>query len=81
LIPLRNSWPYDIIMNDVFVQECPFCRSPHVLLPIKPDDIKSMYGGARKITLVFPCCHGTLKLIDADQDYLLANRPIRGYNE
>ncbi|WP_256759770.1 hypothetical protein [Cohnella sp. WQ 127256] len=78
MIPLRNCLPYDIIMNDVFVQECPFCKRSNVLIPLKPNDIKDMYGGARKIMLVFPCCHGSLRLIDADQDYLLANRPIRG---
>jgi len=78
MIPINNSLPYDIIMKDVIAQECPFCNSSHVLLPLKPDDVKSMYGGGRKILLVFPCCHGSLRLIDADQDYLLANRPIRG---
>ncbi|WP_373230294.1 hypothetical protein [Cohnella sp.] len=77
MIPFRNSLPYDIIMNEVYVQECPFCEQSQVLVPLKPADIKSMYGGARKITLVFPCCHSTLRLIDADQDYLLSNRPVR----
>lgn len=78
MIPFRNSWPYDIVMNDVYVQECPFCRASQVLLPLKPSDIKSMYGGARKITLIFPCCYGSLRLVDADPDYLLASRPIPG---
>lgn len=78
MIPLRNSLPYDIVRNEVFAQDCPFCLRSHVLLPIKPDDVRDMYGGSRKITLIFPCCHGSLRIIDADQDYLLANRPIRG---
>ncbi|QMV40928.1 hypothetical protein [Cohnella cholangitidis] len=78
MIPLNNSLPYDIVRNDVFAQECPYCRSANVLLPLKPEDVKRLYGGIRKLTLVFPCCHGTLRIIDADQDYLLANRQIRG---
>jgi hypothetical protein len=77
VIPMRNSLPYDIVRNDVFVQQCPFCQEDHVQLLLKPADIKSMYGGARKITLVFPCCHGSLRIIDADSDYLLANRAVR----
>jgi hypothetical protein len=78
MIPFRNSWPYDIIMNDVYVHECPFCHRSQVLLPLKPSDVKSMYGGARKMTLIFPCCYGSLRLVDADQDYFLASRPIPG---
>jgi len=78
MIPFRNSWPYDKIGNDVYVQECPFCRSNNVLLPIKAGDVASLYGGARKLTLVFPCCYNKLRLVDADGDYLLANRPLRG---
>jgi len=27
--------------------------------------------------LVFPCCHSRLRIVDADSDYLLANRPLR----
>nr|WP_115994125.1 hypothetical protein [Cohnella lupini] len=78
MIPLRNSLPYDIIMNDVVIQECPFCGSSPTLLPLRPDDVKSLYGGHRKILLVFPCCHGSVRIIDADDDYMLANRAIRG---
>ncbi|RKP56111.1 hypothetical protein D7Z26_05530 [Cohnella endophytica] len=77
MIPLRNSLPYDIVMNEVYAQQCPFCDRSHVLLPLKPEDVTDMYGGRRKIMLVFPCCHGSVRLVDADSDYLLANRPIR----
>jgi hypothetical protein len=77
VIPLRNSLPYDVVMNEVYAQQCPFCEQDHIHLPLKPADVKSMYGGARKITLIFPCCHGSLRIIDADADYLLANRAIR----
>ncbi|MFC4303845.1 hypothetical protein [Cohnella boryungensis] len=77
MIPLRNTLPYDVQMKDVTVPECPFCQSPNVLLPITPEEVIGLYGGASKKTLVFPCCRGTLRIIDADRDYLLAARAIR----
>jgi hypothetical protein len=77
LIPLSNSLPYDVQMSDVVAQECPFCRSSNVRLPLTPEEVLDMYGGSRKRTIVFPCCRSTLRIIDADRDYLLANRAIR----
>jgi hypothetical protein len=77
MIPFRNSLPYDIIMKDVFALECPFCQKSNVLLPMKPADVNSIKGGARKWGVVFPCCHTRLQLVDADNDYLLADRPLR----
>jgi len=77
MIPIRNTLPYDVLMKDVVVQECPFCRASHVRLPLSPEEVKDLYGGAKKITLVFPCCCGTLRIVDADADYLLASRAVR----
>ncbi len=77
MIPLNHSLPYDVLMQDVIAQECPYCRSSNVRLPLTPEEVRDMYGGARKRTIVFPCCQGTLRIIDADRDYLLANRAIR----
>lgn len=77
MIPFQNSLPYDIVMKDVYVPECPFCEKSHVLLPLKPADIASIKGGAKKLGVVFPCCHTRMQLVDADNDYLLADRPIR----
>ncbi len=77
MIPLSHSLPYDILMQDVIAQECPYCRSSNVRLLLTPEEVRDMYGGARKRTIVFPCCQGTLRIIDADRDYLLANRAIR----
>ncbi len=78
MIPFRNSLPYDIAMKDVYVSECPFCKQTQVLLPLKPAHIQELRGGVRKRTLIFPCCHNRLRLVDADDDYLLADKPIRG---
>ncbi|WP_027092190.1 hypothetical protein [Cohnella thermotolerans] len=76
MIPFRNSLPYDIQMNDVYATECPFCGQAHVRLPLKPGEVAELRGGSRKRAVVFPCCHERLQLVDADADYLLADRPL-----
>lgn len=77
MIPFRNTLPYDIQMNDVYAALCPFCGSANVRLPLRPEDVRSFYGGARKYMLVFPCCNGRMRIVDADSDYLLSNKPLR----
>ncbi|MBB6670894.1 hypothetical protein [Cohnella nanjingensis] len=77
MIPFRNSLPYDIQMNEVYASACPFCKMSHVRLPLKPAEIKDLRGGFMKRAVVFPCCRTRLQLIDADDDYLLADRALR----
>jgi hypothetical protein len=77
MIPFRHTLPYDIVMNDVYVPECPFCRRAQVLMPLKPEQVLELRGGVRKRAVVFPCCGTRLRLVDADSDYLLADRPLR----
>lgn len=77
MIPFENTLPYETIGNDVYVTECPFCKSANVLLPLKKPDIASVREG-RKRLVVFPCCREKITATDADRDYLLAERPIRG---
>ncbi|MCD1259855.1 hypothetical protein B5M42_013530 [Paenibacillus athensensis] len=76
MIPFANTWPYEIIMKDVYVHECPFCSRPNVLLPLKPAELQQIHEGRKKL-LVFPCCFNKVTLLDTDRDYLLADRPIR----
>lgn len=77
MIPFRNSLPYDIQMNEAYASECPFCGTPHVRLPLKPAEIEQLRGGLMKRTVVMPCCHARLQLVDADSDYLLSDKPLR----
>ena len=77
MIPFRNTLPYDIVMKDVYVPECPFCGRSQVLLPLKPEEVLELRGGARKRAVVLPCCGSRVRLVDADGDYLLADRPLR----
>lgn len=75
MIPFERAWPYDVMMKDV-VASCPFCGSENVLLPLKPREIKEISQGKKKL-LVFPCCHGKVTVVDADQDYLLTDTAVR----
>ncbi|MEO3946830.1 hypothetical protein [Gorillibacterium sp. CAU 1737] len=75
MVPFDRTWPYETLGPDVYVLECPFCDSRHVLLPIKKSELKEVQEG-KKHLLVFPCCYNRLKLVDADSDYLLADRAI-----
>ncbi|MFH5181762.1 hypothetical protein ACHHV8_03535 [Paenibacillus sp. TAB 01] len=76
MIPFENTWPYEIIQQDIYVNECPFCSESNVLLPIKKKDLPELSRGVKRL-LVFPCCHNRVTLMDADRDYLLAKQPLR----
>ncbi|MEI7025003.1 hypothetical protein [Paenibacillus sp. y28] len=76
MIPFEQTWPYEVIGKDVYVSECPFCRAENVLLPMKKDELIHIREGRKKL-LVFPCCHGSVTLIDTDNDYLLAASKLR----
>jgi len=78
MIPFENTWPYEVIMNDYYVEECPFCKAEQVLLPLKKKEVPDIQSGRKKL-LVFPCCFSKLTIIDIDQDYLLADSKIRSY--
>lgn len=76
MIPFEQTWPYDKVGNDYFVHECPFCHAGHVLLNLKHSDVKAIQTGTKKL-LVFPCCFEKIKVIDMDDDYLLAQEKLR----
>ncbi|MBN2982813.1 MULTISPECIES: hypothetical protein [Cohnella] len=76
MIPFGNSLPYDIQMNEVYASECPFCGQSHVRLPIKPAEVRDLRAGPGKRAVVFPCCRTRIQLIDSDDDYLMADKPI-----
>lgn len=76
MIPFENCWPYEIIMNDYYVHECPFCQAERVLLPLNKKEIPNIQTGMKKL-LIFPCCYGKATIIDIDQDYMLADSRLR----
>jgi len=46
------------------------------MLKLKKHDLQAIRDG-RKKTVVFPCCHEKITVLDADADYLLTDRPLR----
>ncbi|MNO12165.1 hypothetical protein D3C76_17690 [compost metagenome] len=76
MIPFSHTWPYDILLGDLYVQYCPFCDKENVILPMKPKELQSVRDGKKKL-LVFPCCKTSLTVIDTDADYLLFDRAVR----
>ncbi len=76
MIPFNQAWPYDIVMNDVYVQDCPFCGAGNVLLPVRPKELATIHSGKKKL-LVFPCCSNRVTLLDSDSDYLLTDAVLR----
>lgn len=76
MVPFERTLPYDTSGNDVYVEECPFCYARNVQLPLKKDELPD-YGAGKRKWVVFPCCYNRFKLVDADSDYLMADRHIR----
>ena len=76
MVPFERTWPYELLGNDVYVRECPFCEANGVFLPMKKKELAEIHEGKRKL-LIFPCCYNRLKLVDTDADYLLADRTVR----
>lgn len=76
MIPFQNAWPYERIMGDLYVTSCPFCDADNVLLPLKPSELPDIQDGKKRL-MVFPCCRNKVTIIDADQDYLLTDGPLR----
>lgn len=76
MIPFQNAWPYERIMGDLYVTNCPFCDADNVLLPLKPSELPDIQDGKKRL-MVFPCCRNKVTIIDADQDYLLTDGPLR----
>ncbi|XEC93857.1 hypothetical protein AB6A23_21275 [Paenibacillus tarimensis] len=76
MIPFENCLPYDKVMSDIYIPECPFCEQENVLVPLRPSELKDIREGKKK-TLIFPCCHGKVTVIDTDTDYLLTTQKLR----
>lgn len=76
MIPFERTLPYERILKDIYVSECPFCQANNVLLPLKPTELSTIHDGKKKL-LVFPCCHSRITLVDCDHDYLLATEALR----
>lgn len=76
MIPFKNTWPYEMMYDDYYFSQCPFCGAENVLLPFKKKDLQEIKTGTKRL-LVLPCCFSSIKVVDMDEDYLLADRKVR----
>ncbi|SDH62682.1 hypothetical protein SAMN05192534_10874 [Alteribacillus persepolensis] len=76
LIPFENTWPYEKLGNDIYIEKCPYCSEDHVLTDLKVDDVEEMKDEVKKL-LVMPCCHANMTIIQADDDYFWTTEPLR----
>lgn len=76
MIPFENTWPYERMGDDLYFATCPYCGTNDVLLPFHKKEISEIQSGT-KMLLVIPCCNSSVKVIDADEDYLLTNTKLR----
>lgn len=56
MIPFSHTWPYDIILGDMYVQYCPFCDRENVLLPMKPKELQHVRDGKKATGLSLLQC-------------------------
>ncbi|WEG13782.1 hypothetical protein PU629_05290 [Pullulanibacillus sp. KACC 23026] len=70
------SWPYDWMQGDLFFQDCPFCDESSVLVVTEAEKMKLAREGF-KTHVVMPCCHEKLTILQIDDDYVWADRPLR----
>ncbi|GAE27918.1 hypothetical protein JCM9140_4085 [Halalkalibacter wakoensis JCM 9140] len=76
VIPFVNSWPYERLYDDIYLQTCPFCGSENVLTNMKNKDFKRAEEGIKTI-LILPCCNGKLTILEADEDYFWTDKQLR----
>ncbi|PSL44460.1 hypothetical protein B0H94_10871 [Salsuginibacillus halophilus] len=76
VIPFQHTWPYERVMEDIYFDTCPKCGREQVLTHLKPHSLKAAFEGV-KTSLNLPCCHATLTILHADDDYLWTNEPLR----
>ncbi|CAM3491166.1 hypothetical protein [Marinicrinis lubricantis] len=79
MIPYSHTWPYELIMGDYYFLECPSCGSERVLLPLKKKNVREIQTG-KKYWMVLPCCSTRFYITEIDDDYILADIPLRKNN-
>ena len=76
MFQFSHAWPYDRVMNDHYFNECPFCGSPNILLPLKREALNGAREGV-KTHVVLPCCHEKFVIVQMDDDYFWSDQPLR----
>ncbi|RYM06183.1 hypothetical protein EWH99_03625 [Sporolactobacillus sp. THM7-7] len=76
MINFHHSWPYERVRNDIYFEECPFCHTSSVLIPMKKEAIKGAFEGI-KTHIIMPCCREKIVVESMDSDYVWATKPLR----
>lgn len=76
MLSFKNTWPYERVANDIYFNECPYCRENNILLPIQKRDFLNATEGV-KTHLVLPCCHQKMTILHADEDYFWSDERLR----
>ncbi|MGG1574191.1 hypothetical protein [Fictibacillus sp. NRS-1165] len=76
MLTFENSWPYDKMMDDIYINECPFCGKSNVLTTFSEEKLNSAKEGIKQL-LVMPCCHSKLTILNADDDYFWTEEKLR----
>ncbi|MBP3949894.1 hypothetical protein [Bacillus suaedae] len=76
MIPFINTWPYERLFDDIYIQTCPFCGADNVLTNMKKSEFKRAQESIKTI-LIMPCCNARMTILEADQDYFWTDKPLR----
>ncbi|TLS38844.1 hypothetical protein [Pseudalkalibacillus caeni] len=76
MLSFEHTWPYEKMMDDIYIQECPFCKEENVLTPMTKREFSEASEGI-KTRLIMPCCHGKMTILNADSDYFWTEEPLR----
>lgn len=76
LIPFENTWPYENVMNDIYMLECPYCHERNILTNMKKKDVERAKEGIKTI-VIMPCCRSKMVVLEADEDYFWTDQKLR----
>ncbi|MCD8511033.1 MAG: hypothetical protein LRY73_15005 [Bacillus sp. (in: Bacteria)] len=75
-IPFDHTCPYEKQMGEIYIGECPYCKSSNVLTHMKEESLEKAKDGVKQ-RLNMPCCLKTMTILEADEDYFWANEKLR----
>ncbi|WP_252315296.1 hypothetical protein [Sinobaca sp. H24] len=76
-LTFENTWPYEKMGDDIYVQECPYCGQENVLTHLTKGNLQRALEEI-KTPLIMPCCSTRMVIIQADEDYFWTEDKLRG---
>lgn len=76
MIPFENTWPYERSGKDIYIGECPYCRTENVLTHMKEADLIRAKEHIKTL-LIMPCCLEKMTILEADDDYFWSDERLR----